>query len=176
LTGKATALDGFNQFEIRYQAFQGDGKTDDIDFPFGSFVEWKLEVRLTQDVEDDYKVKILDILDRREVGYPESVQFPRVEAKQRTQAYTLPTTVADPTGKNDWVVGQWNNALCRTEVPLGSDNYWYRTRLGWVDASAFSIEKLPDGHPGSVRWVDAKPSPCPKFAAQRAIELERAAE
>ena len=171
MTGQATALPGFNRFEVRYQTFQGrKGTTDDEDVSEGSVTDWKLAVRLTQDEADDNEVKILKRLDWREVDI-EKAHFPRVTATEPTKAYTFPTLVAKPTGAIKWNAGAGGPAFCQIEVPLRSGNYWYRTRLGWVDGSVFTIEKVRTGHPRFAE--DAKLLPCPKFAAQRARELEK---
>jgi hypothetical protein len=177
MAGEATELDGFNRFQVRYETFQGrKGTTDDFDVADGSVTKWQLEVRLTQDLDDDNEMKILKILERRELDI-ERARFPRVTATTRTKAYTYPTQVAEPTGAINWKAGAGGPAYCRTEVPLGSDNYWYRTRLGWVDGSVFTIGK---GEVTSRALDSLGPTalrPCPDFAAERAraMELEQAA-
>lgn len=176
MTEKATALEDFNWFQVRYQTFQGKkGSTDKNPSSDGSIINWQLAVRLTQDVDDDNEVKILKILEPRPLS-SEKAHFPKITARKATMALKFPTKVSNPTGAYNWPAEGQEFSLCQSAVPSGSDHYWYRTRLGWVDGSVFTIEKEERrvGHPWGV--VDAKPVPCPKFAAERATELEQAGD
>jgi hypothetical protein len=161
ITGPVVAGDRFNQFIVRYRTYHGDGKTDDRDFTDGFVTDWRLQVRLTEDRDDDDAVKIYRVNDERRLGTTPNQHYPRLRATEPTKAYTYPTRASDPAGPGRWRAGRPAPALCRTSAPSESKSLWYRTRLGWVDGASFTVEEKE----GSDRK-------CGTLAAQRAVELE----
>ena len=161
----AQPLDGkFDRFYLKFRAFSGDGTTDNHDFSDGFVTDWKIQFRMAQDPDDDDDPKIAKILDLRETHVERNQHYPRIRATTDTEAYTLPTTESDPTGAIDWRTGKPAPDLCYTAVPLGSENYWFRTRLGWVNGSDFKIEE----EQGLTRE-------CPRVASRRAKAMNASA-
>lgn len=162
-TEEAVEGEGFNEFVILYRTYHGDKPHDDHDFADGSITDWKMTVRLVEDVDDDSKVRIKKILAVRDTHIEENQHYPRIRANADTKAYGYyPTPNADPTAIK-WRAGASAPALCWTAVPPRSKNYWFRTRLGWVDGAVFRIEE---------EWPAKRD--CAASAAMRAAEVNRA--
>ena len=148
--------DTFNTFTVTYRTYQGDGVRDDIDFYRGSITRWTFRFRLS---ESDGEPVLHRVLDQRETDIVPDQVYPEIRSLRLTKGYVLPSKRSEPTGAIRWEPDREAPAFCYTRVPLDSDHFWYRTRMGWVDSDDFRVEE-DDG------WRE-----CSDVAAVRAAQL-----
>lgn len=174
-TAGPTAIEGeFNTFRVGFHQYVGDGITDDADPTVGTLVTYANEKMTLIWTDDGVRLRNYEI-DKDEEP-PVEVHYPLLVVKEGVGdvvARRLPSVLAKNTGLTDWnSTSSTTSMMCYTSVEGDVEEYWLRSRNGWVPSS--KMQRAVEDDP-PAEDVDGVRRPCEPQHAVRAQRLNETA-
>lgn len=168
-------IDGeFNTFRVGFHQYVGDGITDDADPTQGTLVTYSNEKFALTWTGDGVRVRNFEI--DKDEEQPVSVHYPLLKVKEGVGdvvARRLPSVLSKNTGLTDWNSERTpTSMMCFTSVDGDTEEFWLRSRNGWVPYSM--MERAAEVNP-PAEDVDGMRRQCAPQHSLRAQRLNETA-